>query len=326
MNGANDAEQRRPRRGFALMAALWLMVAIAALSLEISTTSRNQRLAAANALEHARARAAAESGIEHARAILARILQDGDGRRAWRDPIALLDPWSDLTTVKLDSIPVGAGEWYRVSLTHLGAQLNVNRASEGQLRRFLAAHRVDAMVADRLAQRILDWRDRDDARRAEGAEREDYLRAGASEVPSNKDFVDVDELRWVAGMTPELFQSLRSELAVVGSGQVNVNSAGRALLLSLPGTSEAAADVIIGAQMRHDRIANFQDLTDRMPLMTREALERAAPALLPLLAFESREVGVVSEGYVEGSPVRATGTAVIARGGRLTFVAWRAVE
>jgi general secretion pathway protein K len=312
-----------PRRGFALIAALWLLVAISALSLEISLASRTRRLASANVLEEARARAAAESGVEHARAILASMLEEGDSRRAWHDPRAILDPWSTLTELRLDSVSFGEGEWYRVSLADLGARLNVNRVSEGEIRRFLIAHRIDAMVADRLAQAIADWRDPDDLRRALGAERAFYQRAGAAELPSNMPFAEVDELRNVEGMTSELLGQLRGELTVVGAGQVNVNAAGRPVLLSLPGMTEAAADVILRAQQSHTHIATFQELMDLFPLAARESIEREIAQLLPRIAFETREVGVVSEGRVEGSPVRIVADAVIARGGSSAFVAWR---
>jgi general secretion pathway protein K len=313
----------KPRRGFALIAALWLLVAISALSLEISLASRTRRLASANVLEEARARAAAESGVEHARAILARMLEEGGGRRAWRDPLAILDPWSRLDGLKLDSVAMGEGEWYRVSLADLGARLNVNRASENEIRRYLVAHRIDAAVADGIAQAIADWRDPDDLRRAQGAEREFYRRAGAEELPSNMPFADVNELRHVAGMTTELLEQLRGELTVIGEGQVNVNAAGRPVLLSLPGMTEAAAEVILRAQQSHTHIATFQELMDLFPLPARESVEREIALLLPRIAFETREVGVVSAGHVEGSPVRVVANAVLARGGSSAFVAWR---
>ena len=46
------------RRGFALMASVWLMVAIAAVAFEVSWLTRVRRLAAANVLEDTQARAA----------------------------------------------------------------------------------------------------------------------------------------------------------------------------------------------------------------------------------------------------------------------------
>lgn len=67
---------RRDRRGFALIAALWLLVAISAVGLNFSLEARDGRLYAMNALDGSRARYAAAGGIERAHALL-----DGQLRR-----------------------------------------------------------------------------------------------------------------------------------------------------------------------------------------------------------------------------------------------------
>ena len=95
-------------------------------------------------------------------------------------------------------------------------------------------YRGNANEADRLAQRIEDWRDPDDFRRARGAERADYVRAGAKRLPANADFSRVEELRDVAGMTPALFARIAPLASVLGPGQLQVTTAPRAGLRSPP--------------------------------------------------------------------------------------------
>ncbi len=51
----------RQERGFALLAALWILVALSTLSLEVSLVARQRRLAAANRLEEVQARVAADA-------------------------------------------------------------------------------------------------------------------------------------------------------------------------------------------------------------------------------------------------------------------------
>ena len=46
-------------RGFALIAALWLVVAMSTVGLQLSLSARHRRLAAANTIEAAQSRAAA---------------------------------------------------------------------------------------------------------------------------------------------------------------------------------------------------------------------------------------------------------------------------
>ena len=64
----------RNERGFALVAALWLLVALSSVAIHLSLRARDRRLAAANVAEETQARAAALSGLAHARALLTRRL------------------------------------------------------------------------------------------------------------------------------------------------------------------------------------------------------------------------------------------------------------
>ena len=91
------------------MAALWLLVAISTVSLELSAMARGRRLSVVNALESARAVAAAESGIEHARARLVRTIGEGGTGQTWNNPLSVLDPWHDVATAIHDSVTMDDG-------------------------------------------------------------------------------------------------------------------------------------------------------------------------------------------------------------------------
>lgn len=312
----------RARRGFALVAAIWLMVAISSVALEIALVARDHRLAAANTLEGARARAAAESGIEHARARLARALAEGGNRRTWNDVQATVDPWHDLNGLMPDSVTLDDAA-YRVTLTDLGTRLNVNKAVEADLRRLFVGERIDAALADALAQTIMDWRDPDDFCRARGAEKDDYIKAGLAELPRNAPFESMEELLDVRGMSPAIFARIRGDLTLLGSGQINVNAAPRAVLMSLPGMTDLGAQIIARAQQSRRRITNMQELLDLLPSEARAPLEREMTTLLQRVTFVTNEVLIESEGHALESPSRIRMEAVIARGGSSAFVVWR---
>ena len=53
----------RDERGFALIAALWLVVAISTVGLQLGLAAQQRRLATANAVETVRAQAAADAGV-----------------------------------------------------------------------------------------------------------------------------------------------------------------------------------------------------------------------------------------------------------------------
>lgn len=309
----------RARRGFALMASLWFMVAIAALSLEIASTGRDRRLAAANGVEEHQARSAALSGIDHARARLSRVAIEGGDRSSWRDARRLVDPWYSMR----DSLAGSMGaQRYTVRMHDLGARLNLATATDADLRRYFNVLRIDAAHAEALIDALRDWTDADDHRRTSGAERDDYLRSGARDLPRNGPLASVRELLSVRGFSPELVARIEGDLAVRGTGQVNVNSAARSVLLALPGFTEAAADALVRLRETDGRVGGWADLVNAVPRQARAPLEAASVQLLPRLSYETRELLVESAGMVDGSPVVVRAEAVVVRGGTAVFVTW----
>ena len=316
---------RRARRaGFALMAALWLVVLVGVTGYELSVQSRTRRLAVANSLEKTQADAAADAGLETVRAKLEnRLAHPLDARqRALAD--ATRDPWGDLRFIASDTIRLG-DERAAAGAYDAGSRLQINRATEGDIRRLLIGLRLDAGAADRLAQRIMDWRDRDSFRRARGAERDDYLRAGARTLPRDAEFARITELRDVEGMTPELYVRVAPYLTVLGTGQISINSASRPVLASLPGLGDESIALILRAQDTDRPLRSLEELTQRVSPGARESLVDAGAELMQRITFETREVVVESEGWLDGSPVRTKAEALYARGGDALFSVWRRV-
>src|SRR5690606_15115489 len=95
------------RDGFVLIAVLWLLVALAAVTLDVSLRTRTPRLATANLLDQRQARAAAIAGAEYARSRLTAAMlgraeelraqseRDRRGRGRNRRPPSLDDLFED---------------------------------------------------------------------------------------------------------------------------------------------------------------------------------------------------------------------------------------
>jgi general secretion pathway protein K len=305
------------RRGFALLAALWLLVALSVASLALGAATRSRRLAAGNLAEHVRAEAAARAGVEQLRGRLVRRLS--------ATATALLDPWRGVDSVLTDTLFVGDARAV-VRARDVGATLNLNRATEDELRRFFVALRVDAGEADRLAQAIADWGDPDDLHRLRGAERDAYLAAGAPALPRNGPFQTLPELLSVRGMTPALFERVRPDLTLLGSGQVNLNLADRAVLLALPGITEEAVAVLLRYRRQRRALGSISDLERDLSPGARREFSAALPALLARATADTREVEVVSDGWLPGSPVRARATGLFVRSRGAVFYVWSRVE
>jgi general secretion pathway protein K len=313
---------RSSRRGFALIAALALLVLISVVALGLSATARPRRLAVAASAERTAAAAAATAGIEHARAVLMRLEPVSPGRLT-RGPSLLRDPWGPANGLVIGPRTAG-GYVYRVELHDAAARLNLNGASEDQLRRLLLALRIDARRADRLARAIADWRDHDQLRRVNGAERDDYVRSGAPMLPDDAIFADVGTLRFVQGMTSALYDSVAPYLTVMGNGGVNLNAAPRPVLLALPGMTEEAASSLLRARAAGRPLTELNELVASVSSGASQQLRVAVPLLRNIVTFETREMQVTSVASQPGAGTRVQVDAIISRNAE-GHVTWRRV-
>ena len=307
------------RRGFALLSALALLVLTSVVALELSEAVRPRRFAAVSVSELAMAEAAARAGLEEARTRLL-YAQMASMRRGRPDPLRERDPWAWMVSARLEPARAGDLRW-EVTIEDAGATLQLNLATEDQLRRLLLALRVDDARADRAAEAILDWRDGDQLHRLRGAEAPQYLRAGAPLMPDDAPFRDVATLREVAGVGEPLYRLLRPYVRVVGGARVNLNTAPAPVLLALPGMSDQSVALLLRWRAERRRVTDLATLGAALPSQARARLLRAMPALTPLVETETREVLVTSIATRDGVE-RARAEALMVRDNGVT-VGWR---
>ncbi|MGH7562776.1 MAG: general secretion pathway protein GspK [Gemmatimonadales bacterium] len=308
------------RRGFALIAALWLVVAISAVALDLSLATRERGRIAINVETGARLREAALGGLEEAHAVL-----DEHLTRNVRlgDALAAADPWHGAGTALSRPSRIGAVE-YRLMLDDPGARLNLNHATEEQLRRLMIAVRIDAGVADRLAQAILDWRDPDHLRRGRGAEAAEYRGMGLPVEPRNGPFERVAEMRDVLGMTSQVFGRVSVYLTTVGDGRVSLVTTPREVLLSLPGVGDEAVARILALRRRGLPIA-LGEIEAALSPGARAALTRELPALALATTSQQTQVHVRSIAS-DPSGRTLTAEALFTRTPTAVFLTWWRTE
>lgn len=250
----------KARRGVALLAALWLVVAIAAVALQFSMDARERRTIGLLASERGVQRGLALGALALVRAEIDQKMRglssSSSGAIATlRASDPLLEATSEYNgTVLVDSAPV------EVSTIDLGSRLNINQASETELQAFFSHLLKDYALSVKLAQAIMDWRDADTLARPSGAEIDAYLKAGLLAVPTNAQFRDVDDLRNVYGMTPEIFAEVSPYLTVIGNGQINLNTAPPPVLRALPGMTEPILNTILMLRSQGRRINSVNDV------------------------------------------------------------------
>ena len=193
------------RRGFALLAVLWLLLGIGTLLASEVGPLRIGARASRNRLLLREAGWARDGCLA---LMLARLDRPG-------------------TPLFVDSTLLGRTFWCRAVVTDPAGRIDINLAGEQALRATLGA--------DSLSDAVLDWRDPDDTRRPRGAESAEYRgRSG----PRNAPLQDVLELRLVRGLEEWTDERLHAYFTVEGGDLLNVNVAPVELLqaLGMPGT------------------------------------------------------------------------------------------
>ena len=193
------------QRGVVLVVVLWLVVLLTVIG---SSHARNMRIETTLAFNHvgtAKARAMAEAGIS--RAIMELFVSDTATRWQFN---------GTAYPIQLDSGSVN------IAIRDASGLLDLNRAGPVQLGAVLAAAGAEEADSQQLVDAILDWRDKDQLRRLHGAEDDDYRHAGLDWGSRDGLFASVDELRYILGMTHELFERLAPYLTV-HSSQNDVN-------------------------------------------------------------------------------------------------------
>jgi general secretion pathway protein K len=269
-------------QGVALVMVLWIITILSVIVLEFSFTMRTEVNITRNYQEQLKLYAAAQGSLQRAVAELI-LKQDPRFQQLKRN-------------VKEGEAPPEFSEWvtdgreYPVAFESVegavrvigeAGKVNINRVSDGMLRKIMTNLGLQAEGRDLVVDSILDWRDPDDFIRVNGAENEFYQSLKEPYDCKNGDFDSVEELMLVRGITPELFygQKIKRE----GSGekeetiglkdifslyalgeQIDINSASLPVLrvvLTLP--LEVCRQII---KAREDKgFENFPDLLQRVP-------------------------------------------------------------
>lgn len=266
----------KPRRGFALLAALWFVLAITTVALQFALVAHERRTIGLISADRGRQRAVAVGALATLQAQMDYDLRN-NGTASARSNLAGLrssDPWLDADSIYsgtyyVDTIPVD------VVARDLGTMINVNTAAQGQLNMLFNFVIGDASIANYLSIAILDWRDQDDIIRANGAERDDYIKANMLALPTNGPFRDVDELIHVYGMTTGILDMLRPYLTTygpsgTGAARVNLNTAPEPVLRSVQGMTDAILVQILALRSQGRRIQSMAQVLAGTPAGRRE--------------------------------------------------------
>jgi len=157
---------------------------------------------------------------------------------------ALSDSWNDnggafmMVTAGAGTFSVvknrfhaGPGSGNQYGLVDEERKININKATYDVLKNlFETVAETISQDAEEIADSIIDWRDEDDEARDNGAEDGYYSMRVPGYRCKNGDFIILEELLLVKGVTPEIFDKVRERVTVYGAGAVNINTADEIVL------------------------------------------------------------------------------------------------
>jgi len=178
------AHRRSRDRGFAMIAVLVAVVALAGLAYDVVLQGRTNIVIAQAEVDRARMEAAADAGLAMAEAELV-----GGGPR-----------WPIDGTPRS---PTFEGIQLTVAIEDERGKIPVNVLSDTEARRLFEAAGASGQQLATLTDSFLDWRDDDEERRPNGAESADYTRRGYR--ARDGDITAIGELARINGMTPAIY-------------------------------------------------------------------------------------------------------------------------
>ncbi len=224
--------------GVALVLVVWVIVVLTAIVGEFSYTMRTEINIARNFKEEEEAYQLALAGIEQAKLELLTVNRtevmyiDEEGMLLFGD--------EEEKPIRKDEMGRGSFEY---KITDEDGKLNINTATEGQLKALFHDSGVDITEVDIIVDSIFDWRDDNDLHRLNGAEEDYYTSLENPYSCKDGPFSTVEEMLLVKGITndilygskdkeedDEYYNGVAQYVTTHGSNLVNINTASEPVL------------------------------------------------------------------------------------------------
>jgi len=226
-------------KGLALIVVLWVLTLLTIMASSFALTIQRESTIISGNKESAIGLALAEAGVNYA---ILMLLNNNEMQR-WQANNSLYE-------IEF------AEKRIRILIADEAGKISLNKADKAQLQQLLSSVVSDNELADSLSAAIIDWRDPDDLKGVNGAEKDQYTAAGLTYKPRNNPFESLEELQMVLGMNADIYQKLVPMLTVYSSGTgVYTPAASRKVLLSLSDVSAEQVDAYLLQRAEQQRNA-----------------------------------------------------------------------
>lgn len=276
------------QRGAALLAVIWLIAILAlACMAALRVISFDAEIASAK-IHGSRARQIAEMGVA--------VGSNPIVKRS--DPI-------------LRQLNEETGEGFEVRIVSEGGRFNINaillQDDKALMREILSKWGLELEDAQAIADALGDWVDSDDNVALNGAEKDDYEKAGRINQPFNRPFYDLGEMRLVRGM--DLVEAVRPDwrdwFTIWSGGALDVNEASAELIAAAAEIPVDQAEIIpetvrgTDGQRDTDDDAPFQNAAAALDLLGIDVNGR--PDIARRFTANDATTRIESIGYADGA-------------------------
>ena len=262
----------KKEKGLALLMVLWVITLLAVIVGEFCYAMKTEINITRNFKESTQGYYIALAGVNRAAAEL--IKETSTGIKKNQSPVEDEEDSDSDTNEDLIEWRVGAnippvlfgeGE-YKVKISNESGKININKATRSMLLMLLNGFDLDDSEKDTIADSIMDWRDKDNLHRINGAEDDYYQSLDDPYECKDEDFDAIEELLLVKGVTADIFYGGLESMVTIytQTDKININAASFKMLLALPEMTETAAREIIASRGEKEikRLSVLNDIID----------------------------------------------------------------
>ena len=297
-------------RGIALFLVLWVMALLTVIAGEFCHAIRTEVNVTRNYKEETQAHYIAVSGLFWA---VGELVVNERVPRQVKAPGSEAGQEDIRPQINTDVPPIPFGDGrFKIEKMNESGKVNLNRAGALLLKMMLNSFQIEEADKNIIVDSIMDWRDKDNLHRLNGAEDDYYLSLPQPYKCKNGDFTSVEELLLVRGVTPEIFHGGLKDIVTVYQdketgpvsdiqrrtgldfNKINVNAASPRMLRALPGITEDIVQAIVKYREKKD----FRSLTDLHLVVGSEVFSTISPYISLSLSpyYTIKSVGMLTEG------------------------------
>jgi len=239
--GALSCKELSSQRGIALILVLWIVVLLTMSALSLSLLTRTDALATLSVKYELENKFLAEAGIR-------RGIMELFYRNANRNQQMLLEEFEPFQCDGRNYTAEMADGYYRVRITEESGKINLNALTDLNgivLKNLLMNSGVAEERANTIIDSILDWKDKDNIHRLNGAEDDYYQSLPRPYKTKNADFDSLEELIFVRELSGPILRGSEGEKGILPyctiygkTDKINLHTASIEVLRAIPGMTE----------------------------------------------------------------------------------------